>query len=75
MSTSDQDIYDAARAAILALTLGNAQSYTLPTGVTVTRLDLDKLRNLEREYGSRIANATHGVFAPVQVGGIGGPTA
>lgn len=74
VATSDQDILDAVRAAILAITSGNVAGYTLPTGQTVTRLDLDKLQRMEATYQARVQAAAAGAaFRPVQFGSSEGP--
>lgn len=73
MAVTDQQILDAAREAIHALITGRVASYTLPTGHSFTRLDLDKLREVEREYQARVSAAGAGMLTPVQFGDMSGP--
>lgn len=51
----------AVNAAILAIVTGKAQSYSI-NGRTVTRLDLNSLRELRKELEAVIARASSGTF-------------
>lgn len=66
--TSDQDILDAVRAAILEIVNGRGSSWSI-AGRQFTALDLDKLRAMEKDYRGRIARRKAGRF---RLGSFGG---
>lgn len=57
MSVADQTMLDAIDAAILAIVTGKMSSTSKGGGASLTRLPLDKLQEMKRDYENRIALA------------------
>lgn len=57
MSVSDQDMLDAIDTAILAILEGKMASTSKGNGASLTRLPIDKLQEMKRDYEGRVARA------------------